>query len=657
MSQFVDRKVAFLPLPLAEGYSPPSPEQVILVYDVGVSVDVGQLCYKTVELRVRRRGKGIRVDLTSHMGVRTLLVQKLIQHLSRRFSREEFRPLTEYTHAKRVIEFIRWCWDGHHKELIVSKAGTELALEAYAAHLREKVRGGELSPNTTGPMQSHAHTFCKEYHRDANLARHLRTVDKGKRFSVPTEIPNEESIARVLALCGSIFTGLSSLVINFAPFPHAVKMPTYLVLQQDNLWYFPGKKPFITAADRDKKHRGLAPTKFRPIDFAEGRILDPQDIVNQYPQHRRKNTVDAKWDYRAANKSVAAAHASLLSANEDPNHVDRIEAGMKALNAFIILFAADTGMNESSIQNCPWSEEFQVSRSRPNFRVIKFRAAKEVSFELSTSLLSRFKKFIELREYLLNGNRCDTLFFTFGHDKSAGRQAKKLGQKCMYRAYDLLTRIDPNLTKVLTRQWRLNSIDFYIRKTDTATAASLLQNSEKTTKAHYANGSATVAALELTQFYASVKQKIRTQSDQGETTSTGWLAGCSSFGKPAADSDSFEPVFCNAPSGCLFCNKLVVHADEKDVRKILSYKFFVQSGRSLSMNSESFERNFGPALKRVEMIIEAVAAASSTTSAMVARVRYEVEEDQMLDSHFQHKLDQLVELGTLVHYSPLAAAK
>ena len=52
-----------------------------------------------------------------------------------------------------------------------------------------------------------------------------------------------------------------------------------------------------------------------------------------------------------------------------------------------------------------------------------------------------------------------------------------------------LRMIDPQLPKVTPRQWRAAKSDWLIRNKDPATAALLLQNSERTTLRAYAAGS------------------------------------------------------------------------------------------------------------------------------------------------------------------------
>jgi hypothetical protein len=644
LTLYQDRKANFLDLPLPKGYVLLHPEQTVLVYQPGTSVDIGNLCFASIEEKVRRRGKAYRVVTSSFIPSRISLVSKIISYLSSRFEREEFRPLTDATHARRVVEFIRWCLNNGREDVLSTREQTERALLSYADHLRERIRSGSLSPNTAGPMQSDSHAFCKEVHQDQNLARRLRPIDRGLRFSIPTETPDEKSVSRVLALANALFNDLSALALDFSPFPHPIRVPEYLNLPKNTLWYFPGRKPFLTAEDRRLAATGKPRKKFRPIDFENGRIFETEAIIHQYPPRKAKLDGTQSLDWRTASRSVNEAHRKIKLANSNRHDEFRIEAGMKAHNAFLILFAADTGMNAAVLNDCPYSEDLAITEGRPNFRTIKFRASKEISFEISTSLLPQFKRFLQLRSYLLDGIGFDKLFFTFGYNLGITRQPRKMGLKLLYPAYDVLERIDPSLSFVMPRQWRINSADFYIRASDTHTAAAIIQNSERTLQKNYAQGSSATAALELTNFFKEVRSQI--SQEASDVPSNGKLAGCREPGFPqAADPHTTTEPDCRKLGGCLFCDKFVVHADETDLRKLMSCKYLINTCKHLSQSGDSYQAHFGEVISRIDAILHEIKNISDNIFNLAKRIEFEVNEDQILDPHYQYKLDQLINLG------------
>ena len=59
-----------------------------------------------------------------------------------------------------------------------------------------------------------------------------------------------------------------------------------------------------------------------------------------------------------------------------------------------------------------WNKNYQINKTRQKFRNIKYRAGnKVVEFEIGTKFLKQFQQFILLREFVLNGNESEYLFF------------------------------------------------------------------------------------------------------------------------------------------------------------------------------------------------------------------------------------------------------
>jgi hypothetical protein len=77
------------------------------------------------------------------------------------------------------------------------------------------------------------------------------------------------------------------------------------------------------------------------------------------------------------------AENNLIAANQNFRHSQRIHIGTIALNAFIILFTAQTGMNWSQILNLQWDNEFHISSTHQLFRTIKWKECKMFSFQYS----------------------------------------------------------------------------------------------------------------------------------------------------------------------------------------------------------------------------------------------------------------------------------
>src|SRR4030066_186875 len=83
---------------------------------------------------------------------------------------------------------------------------------------------------------------------------------------------------------------------------------------------------------------------------------------------------------------------------------------------------------------------------------------------------------------------------------------------------------------------------------------------------------------------------------------------------------------CHQSEGCLFCDKYVVHADERDVRKLISCRTCIYRTAHLSTSDEYFQSLFGEVLRRIEIILVTSGGKSEDHRTQVERVRVEVED-------------------------------
>ena len=103
------------------------------------------------------------------------------------------------------------------------------------------------------------------------------------------------------------------------------------------------------------------------------------------------NTLEEIENLRLRNKGKLKYNTIILNdaihninaANNEFHHSQRKHVGTIALNAFIILFLAQTGMSWAQLIQLKWHDDFQITSSHQLFRTIKWRAnRKECSFEL-----------------------------------------------------------------------------------------------------------------------------------------------------------------------------------------------------------------------------------------------------------------------------------
>jgi hypothetical protein len=325
-------------------------------------------------------------------------------------------------------------------------------------------------------------------------------------------------------------------------------------------------------------------------------------------------------------------------ANADRQHGYRRNAAMLAHNAFVILFLAHTGMNWSSVQGLPWAGEHELGTERQGFRAVKYRAGgRLVSFEIQAVFLPTFRRFLRLRDYLLNGQNFDKLF---GASGNGAKCIEPLKSKALTSIFDSLRRLDPGVPDIKSRQWRAGKSDWLLRKVDPSTTAVVLQNSEATVMSSYAAGSPTTQGEEMSAFFERLQSAVL---ERGAVVPNGVINAvgvCASYGNPHQVHPAPVESDCKGPEGCLFCDKFKVHADEKDTRKLVSCRYCILQTEHMVASEEHFHILFGPLLGQIAALLEDIA---QREPGMVTRIEKEVEEGE-LDPYWAGKLEMLVDL-------------
>lgn len=638
MSMFSTRSVSVLNLPLPDGASVLKPEQIILRFESGRSVDIGALCYLRREVvstgrnKIRKSAEGRAVDLTSFNQARANRVRALITHISNDVRHSGRRVETCRDLVSRFIAFMGWADENDYRSVLDSAEAARSVVRAYAWHIRERVKMNALSVNSGARQQWAVFSFLSDFFDVDELVRGINLLRVRHATVESTNPPNEEAQSKVLALCEALFAGLTDLVLARKSYPFQIVVPKYLNWPDDALWIFPTSVGFMPPQMLAKRQ-----THYRfgwGYNYGHGRLstLDELRSIKQFAE-----------DTKSQLKAIQAAKQQLATANNDPRHTKRIQAGARALDVFILMFLAQTGMNWAQIIDLPWGDDYEVSASHQAFRTIKWRAGnKDIHFELPIAFMPKFRRYIELRKYLLNGYACPFLFFKLG-PQATGKATKIIfGPQSTYIT---LRRIDPDLPKVMPRQWRAAKSDWLIRNTDPSIAAMVLQNSEKTVLASYAAGSETTHMEEMTVFFDMVKSKVISSDEVIDTGVSRAIGICSDYGTPHQISGDV-PVQpdCKREEGCLFCEKFRIHADERDVRKLLSCRYCLQQMAPLAGSEERFQATLNPIFTRIQVILDEV---HSRDVAVVPKITYEVENEGELDPYWASKLEMLIDLGLI----------
>jgi len=622
----VRRATHLYDLPLAERVEILHPELAVLSFGGRRTIDVGVLCYKQrVMPDTTTRNGGRRVVLKSLDVSRFGSVQRLISHISASVRYGRLRLESLHSSFTRLIAYVNWADMQGFADVLVNDENARTAFRAYVSHIRDRVARNDISLNAGAKQQGEVARAIGRLYDIEDFERAFNLLRKDSNTSEVTSPPSETSQGRVLAICTSLFSGLSAFALEKRDYPYCLEMPSYLGFPNDSLWVFPGtswfKTPSMLAAS--KTNAGY--------DFANGRLSTAEELKIEYPAQKTSH----RWQ-----DVLRDARIRVDSANADFNHRSRWRLGTQAFHAYFILFIAATGMNLAQVTELPWvDDEYEVEITRQGFRTIKWRAGgKNTSFELPIAALPAFKKFLELRKFVLQGRKCEYLFFrSLTPEEPARRYLSGLDT-----TYKLLNRLDPSLDMISAREWRAAKSDWLVRNTDPATAALVLQNTEKTVLRSYAEGSETRHFEEMGTFLGQVASAVVARDDVIAGGTPRSVGVCSSFGAPVQTTSS-TPVTpdCRGSEGCLFCDKLKVHADERDTRKLLSCRYCIRLATPPGGSFESFEKLVQPVLDRIDQILGGIAERDPE---MVQRVTQEVDEEGELDPYWASKASMLMSL-------------
>lgn len=635
---FITRPVVVYDIPLKTDVPILRPEAAVIRFPHGKTVDIGALCYLRRESTVqggqkrRKRNTGRKVDLSSFCPERVDRVRALITYFSENLEHSGRRVETVRDYATRFFVFMSWADNcGYHHVLDDASAAQDV-IRSYADYIKERVQTNAIAQNSGARQQATVFTLLEEFFEVEGLTRGINLLRVNPASKECTAPPSEYDQSKALSLCEAVFSGLSALAIGESSYPYALALPPWVGYPHDTVWVFPSISWFMSPSMLSQRDSLWCPAWC--FNYAEGRLstLDELRAVPDFSgdsDNRRR-------------QALRKARQQLERANGDPHHSQRNHNGLTALNSFILLFVAQTGMNWAQVVELSWSDDYEVSTTHQNFRTVKWRAGgKYVSFELPSAFMPKFKRFLKLRSHLLNGRKCPWLFFRLG-TKGAGAPAQiKSGPTSIYTT---LRRLAPDLEAVMPRQWRAAKSDWLVRHTDPSTAALVLQNSERTVMAAYAEGSETTHLSEMSEFLNSVSATVINKNQIVEGGTNRAVGVCSKFGEPNFVSpDAPMRPDCKGPEGCLFCDKFKVHADEIDVRKLISCRYCLEQTAALVNSSEHFDRLIAPIFRRIEEILTEV---SRRDTNLVQKISEEVAEGE-LDTYWARKLEMLLELGVV----------
>lgn len=369
-------------------------------------------------------------------------------------------------------------------------------------------------------------------------------------------------------------------------------------------------------------------------------------------------------------RSDAGHRVIRLSATDDARTVTLPEnySGARLMELACVVFAGlaigDSGANLAQIQAYEEPEDLLEQLAQPDRinltqKVIKFRAGgKPVPVHLTAITLSRLHVYLQIRERLIACLDCSDiapLFVQCGYGERKGRFGA--GEPILVRAitstfpHDLRRKaksIGCELPATTLRQLRAYKQQYLVRKHGIKVAAETMGHSVATAVAAYCKAQESVRRSEMGQFLGSLISTVLAPHSgplEADPTMRIAVGSCQEQGNPIAI--EVHPVVkpdCNKTEGCFFCAQYRVHADETDLRKLMSCHHVLQRLAPLQGESVTADRVYAAVLDRIQALLAEIRCRIPQEYELI---EHDVQVAGNLSRYWSVKLQQLHLLGVL----------
>jgi hypothetical protein len=584
------------------------------------SFDIGALCYQVRNKLKRALTKS--VDHDSLRPERMNALRAWVVHKVTLFYTSK-SAYTIYQNASELNGFFNWADNGEFEDFLTSPENYHQALQAYTQHLNVKF-GTSKSKFTANRLQSEALRSGPVFFPDSaiNFLDDLPMISCKGGSQRPTEPPLRQEIEAYLTPCQYLFDGLTDFLLCSKEFPAKIPFMT------EYLWLLPGEYPYVSKrvfAETSKVRLNIR------WDYLAGRIRTPDEAskLSSRPEYHVRNDLEE-------------AQAVLQEANSDPRHEKRMRLAKLAHDAFIPLFAANSGMNEQPLRDLPFTGSYETFDSEEKgFVGIKIRAGgRAVKFSIRKTFIKQFEKYIRLWKFICHEIEHEYLFVGMTiYGQSIGGQMRPAEiQKHNARIENHLI---PNFKGLSYQKLRKYKSNFLLSKGHSVQVVSaLMQTSETTILKSYAQANETTAITEIT---AMIKRLVGLLDDySGEEMPAGDCADTSARSEAIRPPIDYEPN-CKNFEGCIFCSQFRTHANEPSIRKLLSMRFVTLEYLSSCSDKNHFDKVHGAAVAQIDRIIAEMLEERPEMASVVDRVKTEISKNFELSDYWKRFYHRMVQ--------------
>ncbi|KPC02332.1 hypothetical protein ACDH60_04155 [Pseudomonas ficuserectae] len=598
-------------------------------------IDIGSLAYFKRAVASRANAdKGIPVAELSLVESRRKLIINLLDWF------QGFRDTTVLLRWRLLEGVVAWLNENGYVDIFSDAIQASKAYIAYTDFLNHLLMGGKFSPRHANALQKTFQQVIK-----LQLPGDFKYIIRGAVVVSPTRNnirpPRQSDVQMFKDVCLAVSRCYSEFVLNQEPYPCVVKIRDYEVVK------FPSKSGAV------------GPVSECPpcYNVEHRRISTLDEYVSRLEKKGRKVIVgNIKFDLNKIQDNFVAA-------NTDGRHYDRILMAALAAKAYAALFLLITGASPTELEQFEYEDALEVEQSslKKELSAIKFRAGgKETGYVIGRKEgLPLLREYLKLREWILDGQLFDKLFFTISSKGGEfGRVFSKLhAPDSMQTFYNSISGVFldqkyPNITSRKIRKHKSNVQ--HAARFAPDTVAKSLNHTRAVNFLAYAEATLEQQESEFGAYWESVRhaaQKVRKRSESPSETTISIATGhCEAFNSPTpilySNSVVIEPN-CRTQYGCLYCTYYVCHSDEEDVHKLLSLRYVINAVRNTAGDISHAETLFKDLSIRIEFILDAISDRSEVVAQMVARMKNKVYELGVLTQFWEKRLQRYEQMGVV----------
>jgi len=513
-------------------------------------------------------------------------------------------------------------------------------LSAYFEHLREQMRlykkdrSRGCSAATARAAQRILIDIAENVLGDGACS-HMRQIKTNRHQVKNTEAPEEIELAQHLTHYTMLFDQLSDRLIK------ARKFPWKITMYGEEYFIFPYRGKLVSLGSEDGQYFDNP-----GFNYQTGKLSTAEEIFNTLSEHF---DIDESKIKQKVYHHLRSTRRRLQEANSEVLGKRRRIFATLAMRAYLSHFIIVTGMNDAVAATLQ-ADSVEILPGKRKFKNLKLRAGgKEVVFEIQIIFIKYFKKFLKLREFILDetGETSETLFFELPLRTETISIKSLRDDGHAVQGTGVIDPFNSFLPNITTRGYRVAKGQWVSEKKGIEAASFALQHSVRANSESYNQASQAKVDQEVTSYFnkfngavlKSTKRRRRVKTEAG---------GCSKPNHPSASgeyAEEFAPN-CKTHEGCLFCDKYVVHPDEEDIRKLFSLSFLIAQYKTIT-DEESFNSVFSALSKRISQIINEIKSSSNRAALLVQETKLDVFENENLSEYWAYKYEMLDELGVI----------